>query len=183
MNKVTTVGIDLAKRVFALHGIDAAGAVRLRRMCRREELVQTMAQLPPCLIGMEACGGAHEWARRFEGFGHTVRLMAPKFVRPYRKAGKNDFNDAEAISEAVGRPTMRFVPVKSPEQQAVLCLHRVRQGFVAERTATINRLRGATQRGKILSGMGFCGRGGSRFRVPPARPWSTRSSQAAPKSR
>lgn len=142
MNKVTTVGIDLAKRVFALHGIDAAGAVRLRRMCRREELVQTMAQLPPCLIGMEACGGAHEWARRFEGFGHTVRLMAPKFVRPYRKAGKNDCNDAEAISEAVGRPTMRFVPVKSPEQQAVLCLHRVRQGFVAERTATINRLRG-----------------------------------------
>jgi transposase len=111
-------------------------------MCRREELVRIVAALPPCLIGMEACGGAHEWARQFARFGHTVRLMAPKFVRPYRKAGKNDFNDAEAIAEAVGRPSMRFVPVKSPEQQAILCLHRVRQGFVIERTTTINRIRG-----------------------------------------
>lgn len=142
MNKVTTVGIDLAKRVFVLHGVDAAGQVRLRRRCRREELVRIVAALPPCLIGREACGGAHEWARQFTRFGHTVRLMAPKFVRPYRKAGKNDFNDAEAIAEAVGRPSMRFVPVKSPEQQAILCLHRVRQGFVIERTTTINRIRG-----------------------------------------
>ena len=156
MNKVTTVGIDLAKRVFALHGIDAAGQVRLRRMCRREELVQTVAQLPPCLIGMKACGGAHEWARRFTCFGHTVRLMAPKFVRPYRKAGKNDFNDAEAICEAVTRPNMRFVPVKSPEQQAVLCLHRVRAGFVAERTATINRLRGLLTEFGIVTAQTRC---------------------------
>ena len=96
-------------------------------------------QLPPCLIGMEACSGAHEWARRF---GHTVKLMAPKFVAPYRKSGKNDGNDAEAICEAVARPSMRFVPVKSVEQQADLRLHRVRQGFVEERTGTLNRIRG-----------------------------------------
>jgi transposase len=152
MNKVTTVGIDLAKRVFALHGVDRTGHVVVRRVCKREELVRIVAQLPPCVIGMEACGGAHEWARRFACFGHTVRLMAPKFVRPYRKAGKNDFNDAEAICEAVARPSMRFVPVKSPEQQAVLCLHRVRQGFVAERTATINRIRGLLTEFGIVTG-------------------------------
>jgi transposase len=152
MNKVTTVGIDLAKRVFALHGVDRTGHVVVRRVCKREELVRIVAQLPPCVIGMEACGGAHEWARRFACFGHTVRLMAPKFVRPYRKAGKNDFNDAEAICEAVTRPSMRFVPVKSPEQQAVLCLHRVRQGFVAERTATINRIRGLLTEFGIVTG-------------------------------
>jgi transposase len=142
MDKITTVGIDLAKQVFVLHGVDAAGQVRLRRVCRREELTQAVALLPACLIGMEACCGAHEWARRFAQFGHCVRLMAPAFVRPYRKAGKNDFNDAEAICEAVARPNMRFVPVKRIEQQAVLALHRVRQGFVEERTALINRLRG-----------------------------------------
>jgi transposase len=142
MNKITTVGIDLAKRVFVLHGVDAAGQVRLRRVCRREELTQAVALLPPCLIGMEACCGAHAWARRFAPFGHCVRLMAPAFVRPYRKAGKNDFNDAEAICEAVARPNMRFVPVKRIEQQAVLTLHRARQGFVEERTALINRIRG-----------------------------------------
>jgi transposase len=142
MEKVTTVGIDLAKRVFALHGVNAAGQVKLRRVCRRDELTGIVAQLPPCLIGMEACSGAHEWAREFERFGHTVRLMAPKFVRPYRKTGKNDYHDAEAICEAVARPNMRFVPVKSLEQQAVLSLHRVRQGFVEERTATVNRIRG-----------------------------------------
>ena len=99
-------------------------------------------QLPPCLIGMEACSGAHEWARRFATFGHSVKLMAPKFVAPYRKGGKNDGNDAEAICEAVARPNMRFVPIKSIEQQSDLTLHRVRQGFVEERTAMLNRIRG-----------------------------------------
>src|SRR5438309_6441982 len=142
MDKVTTVGIDLAKRVFALHGVDDAGRVGLRKTVRREQLMQTVAALPPCLIGMEACSGAHEWARRFQELGHTVRLMAPVFGAPYRKSGKNDGNDAEAICEAVSRPNMRFVPVKSAEQQALLAMHRVRQGFVVERTATINRLRG-----------------------------------------
>lgn len=142
MKQVTMIGIDLAKNVFALHGVNAAGEVVLRRLCRRHELAELIAQLPPCVIGMEVGSGAHEWARRFERWGHTVRLMAAKFVHPYRKAGKNDFNDAEAICEAVGRPNMRFVPVKSTEQQAILCLHRARQGFVEERTALINRIRG-----------------------------------------
>src|SRR5690348_13736147 len=142
MEKITTAGIDLAKRVFALHAVDAAGRVVYRKTLRREQLMQTVASLAPCLIGMEACSGSHEWARRFQEFGHTVRLMAPVFVAPYRKSGKNDGNDAEAICEAVQRPSMRFVPVKSVEQQAMLTLHRVRLGFVEERTATINRIRG-----------------------------------------
>jgi transposase len=142
MDKVTTVGIDLAKSVFSLHGVDGAGRVMLRRTVRRDQLHEVVAGLSPCLIGMEACSGAHEWGRRFQAHGHTVRLMAPKFVAPYRKSGKNDGNDAEAICEAVTRPNMRFVPVKSIEQQALLALHRVRQGFVVERTAIINRLRG-----------------------------------------
>src|SRR6266850_774862 len=142
MDKITTVGIDLAKSVFSLHAVNSAGRVVLRRTVRRDQLVEAVAGLSPCLIGMEACSGAHEWARRFQEHGHTVRLMAPKFVAPYRKSGKNDGNDAEAICEAVTRPSMRFVPVKSVEQQALLAMHRVRQGFVVERTATINRLRG-----------------------------------------
>jgi len=142
MEKVTTVGIDLAKRVFALHGVDSTGRVVLRRTVRREQLMEAVAALSPCLIGMETGGGAHDWARRFQQLGHTVRLMAAKFVSPYRRNGKNDGNDAEAICEAVSRPGMRFVPVKSAEQQAILTLHRVRQGFIVERTATINRIRG-----------------------------------------
>ena len=142
MEQVTTVGIDLAKNVFSLHGVDGAGKTVLRRTVRRDRLLETVAGLSPCLIGMEACSGAHEWGRRFQQHGHTVRLMAPKFVAPYRKSDKNDGNDAEAVCEAVSRPSMRFVPVKSTEQQALLAMHRVRQGFVVERTALINRLRG-----------------------------------------
>jgi len=141
MSKITTVGIDLAKNVFSVHGIDETGAVVLRRAVGRTRLAETVAQWPACVIGMEACSGAHEWARRFQALGHTVRIMAPRFVAPYRKSGKNDGNDAEAICEAVQRPNMRFVPVKSIEQQALLTLHRVRRGFVEERTATINRIR------------------------------------------
>jgi transposase len=142
MGNVTTVGVDLAKNIFAVHGVNGSGQVVLRRTVRRERLVELIAQLPPCLIGMEACSGAHEWARRFAAFGHTVRLMAPKFVAPYRKSGKNDENDAAAICEAVSRPSMRFVPVKTLEQQALLTQHRIRQGFIEERTATLNRIRG-----------------------------------------
>jgi len=149
MSNVTTVGIDLAKGSFSIHGVDAAGAVVLRKTVSRTRLTARVAQLPPSLIGLEACSGAHEWARRFQSFGHTVRLMAPRFVAPYRKNSKNDGNDAEAICEAVSRPSMRFVPIKTTEQQAVLCLHRVRQGFIEERTATINRLRG------LLAEFGF----------------------------
>jgi len=152
MEQITTVGIDLAKSVFSLHGVDASGKMVLRRTVRRDRLVETVASLSPCLIGMEACSGAHEWGRRFQEYGHTVKLMAPKFVAPYRKSDKNDGNDAEAICEAVTRPSMRFVPVKSVEQQALLALHRVRQGFVVERTAIINRLRGLmTEFGVVLA--------------------------------
>ena len=139
---VTTVGIDLAKNVFSVHAVDGSGAVVLRKTVSRARLSALVAQLSPSLIGLEACSGAHDWARRFSAYGHTVKLMAPKFVAPYRRSGKNDRNDAEAICEAVSRPSMRFVPVKSVEQQALLTLHRVRLGFVEERTATINRIRG-----------------------------------------
>jgi len=142
MDKVTTVGIDLAKNTFSVHGVDAAGNVLLRKNVSRARLTALIAQLAPCVIGLEACSGAHEWARRFQVFGHTVKIMAPKFVVPYRRSGKNDGNDAEAICEAVQRPSMRFVPVKSVEQQSILSMHRVRQGFIEERTATINRIRG-----------------------------------------
>lgn len=142
MKEITTVGVDLAKLVFTVHGVDAAGRTVLRKTVRREKLIELIAALPPCLIGMEACGGAHEWARRFAACGHRVGMMMARFVVPYRKSSKNDGNDAEAICEAVARPNMRFVPVKRTEQQAVLSLHRVRQGFVEQRTATINRIRG-----------------------------------------
>lgn len=144
--KIMTVGIDLAKNVFAVHGIDEHGkAVLVRPSVRREQLLELVASLVPCVIGMEACSGAHHWARAFAALGHTPKLMAPKFVTPYRMAGrrgKNDAADAAAICEAVQRPSMRFVPIKSVDQQGTLCIHRVRQGFVEERTATINRIRG-----------------------------------------
>lgn len=127
MNNVTTIGIDLAKQVFALHGVDETGkAVLIKPRVMRDQLAEIIAQLPPCLIGMEACTGAHHWARVFSQYGHTVKLMAPKFVAPYRMSGrhgKNDANDAMAICEAVTRPTMRFVPVKTVTQQSLLCLH------------------------------------------------------------
>ena len=139
---VTTVGIDLAKSVFQVHGVDARGKAVLRRQLRREQVAAFFVNLPPCLIGMEACASAHYWGRTLERFGHTVRLMAPQFVKPYVKTNKNDAADAEAICEAVSRPSMRFVPIKSIEQQAVLSVHRVRQGFVQARTAQANQIRG-----------------------------------------
>lgn len=140
--KITTMGIDLAKAVFQVHGVDAHGKTVLKKQIKREQLPVFFAKLEPCLIGMEACGSAHHWARKFEEFGHTVRLIAPQFVKPYVKTNKNDAADAEAICEAVGRPNMRFVPIKNVEQQAVLSLHRVRQGFVKARTAQANQIRG-----------------------------------------
>ena len=143
---VITAGIDLAKNVFAVHGVNDSGKpVLVKPKVSRADLLPLIAQLPPCLIGMEACSGAHHWARQFRQHGHTVKLMAPKFVAPYRmtgKRGKNDAADAAAICEAVTRPAMLFVPVKEEHQQIILCLHRTRQGFVEERTASYNRLRG-----------------------------------------
>lgn len=139
---ITTVGIDLAKNVFQIHGVDARGRVVLRKQLRRNQVPGFFANLPPCVIGMEACASAHHWARTLGCYGHTVRLMSPQFVKPYVKTNKNDVADAEAICEAVNRPNMRFVPIKSLEQQSVLSLHRVRQGFVKARTAQANQIRG-----------------------------------------
>lgn len=143
---VTFVGVDLAKNVFAVHGVNAEGKPCLvRPRVRRDQLLELLAGLPPCVIGMEACSGAHHLARTLLQFGHTPKLMAPKFVTPYRMQGargKNDANDAAAICEAVSRPNMHFVPIKSVDAQVTLSLHRVRSGFVEERTATFNRLRG-----------------------------------------
>jgi transposase len=140
--KVTTIGLDLAKNVFQVHGVDDRGHVVVRRQLRRDQVAMYFANLPSCLVGMEACGSAHHWARKLRGFGHEVRLIAPQFVKPYVKTNKNDAADAEAICEAVARPNMRFVPIKTMEQQAVLSVHRVRQGFVKARTAQANQIRG-----------------------------------------
>lgn len=140
--KITTVGIDLAKNVFQVHGVDERGKAVLRKQLKRKDVLSFFANFERCLIGMEACGSAHYWARKLSELGHTVRLMAPQFVKPYVKTNKSDRNDAEAICEAVARPNMRFVAVKTAEMQAVLALHRARQGFVKARTAQANQIRG-----------------------------------------
>lgn len=139
---VNTLGIDLAKNVFGVHGIDGRGTAVVRRELRRRQLLPFMAQLQPCLVGMEACGGAHYWAREMAKLGHQVRLMNPRFVRPFVKSNKNDARDAEAICEAVGRPTMRLVAIKSQTQQDMMALHRVRALLIRERTALMNEMRG-----------------------------------------
>lgn len=139
---ITRIGLDLAKHVFQVHGVSSSGKTVLRKTLRREQVRSFFAQVEPCLIGMESCGGAHFWARELRALGHDVRLIAPQFVQPYRKSGKNDENDAEAICEAAGRPNMRFVPIKDVEQQAVLTLHRARQLALGERTTLVNQLRG-----------------------------------------
>ncbi|HVT33450.1 MAG TPA: IS110 family transposase, partial [Rhodanobacteraceae bacterium] len=139
---IATIGLDIAKNVFQVHGADARGRAVLKKTLRRGQVARFFSALPPCLIGMEACGSAHFWARKLEGFGHSVRLMAPQFVKPYVKSQKNDAADAEAICEAVTRPSMRFVPIKTVEQQAILAVHRVRSRLVASRTQLINQIRG-----------------------------------------
>ena len=126
MGQVITIGLDIAKSVFQVHGVDAAGEVGVRRQIRRAQLLQFFAKQPTCLVGIEACASAHYWARELSSLGHEVRLMPASYVKPYVKRQKNDAADAEAICEAVTRPTMRFVDVKSPEQQSVMVLHKVR---------------------------------------------------------
>jgi transposase len=140
--QLSVVGIDLAKRVFHVAGMDDKGKIMLRKRLTREALLPFLAQLAPVLIGMEACGGAHYWARRLREHGHTVKLIAPQFVKPYVKSNKNDPADAEAICEAVTRPTMRFVPIKEIEQQDLQALHRARERVVKARTALVNEIRG-----------------------------------------
>ena len=141
MNKIITIGVDLAKNVFQVHGVDADGAVVVRRQLRRRQVLAFFRKQPPCLVGMEACATAHYWAREIAALGHEVKLMPPRYVKPYVKRNKNDAADAEAICEAVTRPTMRFVAVKSAEQQSVLMLHRTRELLVRQRTMLVNAIR------------------------------------------
>jgi transposase len=140
--EITTIGLDLAKRVFQVHGVDAAGNIVVRKALRRAQVLPFFAKLSPCLVGIEACGTAHHWARELTGLGHTVKLMPPAYVKAYVKRGKTDAADAEAICEAVTRPTMRFVPIKSREQQAALSMHRARDLLVKQRTQLVNMMRG-----------------------------------------
>src|SRR6202790_3869260 len=157
MTKISTIGLDLAKNVFQVHGVDASGAVVLRRQLRRAAVEKFFAQLPPCTVGMEACGSAHHWARVIGRYGHQVRLMPPGYVKPYVKRNKNDGRDAEAICEAVGRPTMRFVPVKSIEQQATLAVHGTRALLVRQRTMAANAVRAALSEIGIVAAQGLDG--------------------------
>jgi transposase len=152
--QVTTIGLDIAKQVFQLHGIDAQDNAVIRKALRRAHVLPFFAALPPCLIGIEACGSANYWARELIKLGHTVKLMPPSYVKPYVKRGKNDAVDAEAICEAVRRPNMRFVPVKSPDQQSVLMLHRARALLMRQRTMAVNALRGHLAEFGIVAGQG-----------------------------
>jgi transposase len=142
MKKVTAVGLDLAKASFQVHGADEDGRCVLRKKLRRAQVLEFFAQMAPCWVGMEACGGAHDWARKLAMMGHQVRLIAPQYVKPYVKTNKTDAADAEAICEAMLRPGMRFVTIKTEEQQAILSVHRARQGFIQARTGAANQVRG-----------------------------------------
>ena len=142
MNKITRIGLDIAKNIFVLHAVNEHGKSVKRQTLDRSKVLSFFANIEPCIVGIESCASSQHWAREISQFGHTVKLINPKFVVPYRKSGKNDANDAEAICEAVGRPNMRFVPVKSVEQQAVCSLHTSRQFLVVQRTALINHCRG-----------------------------------------
>lgn len=153
--KITTVGIDLAKNVIHVHATDEHGKAVVKKAMKRDQVTKYFANLPPCLIGMEACGSAHHWHRQLSQYGHTVKLMAPQYVKPYVKTNKNDAADAEAICEAVARPNMRFVAPKNIEQQTVLSLHAVRQGFVKARTAQGNQIRGLLAEFGIVINRGF----------------------------
>ena len=141
MQATTTIGLDIAKSVFQVHGIDAEGKVIIRRQLKRRYVLALFQKLPPCLIGIEACASSHHWSRQLQALGHSVRLMPPAYVKPYVKRQKNDMADAEAICEAVRRPTMRFVETKTPEQQSCLVLHRTRHLFIRQQTAVINAIR------------------------------------------
>src|SRR3982750_1139655 len=142
MGDITTSGLDLAKSVFQVHAVDAMGSVVMRKRLRRSQVLAFFAEIPPCLIGLEACATAHYWARELIALGHEARLMPPNYVKAYVKRNKHDVADAEAICEAVRRPSMRFVPIKTAEQQSALMMHRARDLLVRQRTMLVNALRG-----------------------------------------
>ena len=166
--QVSMIGLDMAKNIFQVHGIDAAGTVVLRKRLRRGQVERWFAGLAPAVVGMEACGGAHYWARRLQEFGHEVRLMAPCYVKPYVRRNKTDGRDAEAICEAMQRPSMRFVAVKSAEQQAVLALHRARELLVRQRTMAANALRAAFAEFGVVAPQGVKGLRELMAQLPPA---------------
>jgi transposase len=141
MQAIAVVGLDIAKSVFQIHGVDAQGSVVVRRQLKRREVLAFFKKLPPCLVGIEACATSHHWSRELQAIGRTVRLIPPAYVKPYVKRQKNDAADAEAICDAVQRPSMRFVPTKTPEQQSCLMLHRTRHLFIRQQTAVINTIR------------------------------------------
>jgi transposase len=141
MQSISAIGLDIAKSVFQVHGVDALGQVVVRRQLKRRNVLAFFQKLPPCLVGIEACASSHHWSRELQALGHTVRLMPPVYVKPYVKRQKNDATDAEAICEAVARPNMRFVPTKTVEQQSCLMLHRARHLFIRQQTAVINSIR------------------------------------------
>ena len=154
MGEVSTIGLDIAKSVFQVHGVDGTGAVVMRKRISRAKMLEFFGELSPCLVGIEACPSAHHWGRELQSLGHTVRLMPPSYVKAYLKRSKNDANDAAAICEAVTRPSMRFVPIKTKEQQAALMLHRARQLLVRQRTMLSNALRGHLAELGIVSAKG-----------------------------
>ena len=159
MGEVSTIGLDIAKSVFQVHGVDDAGAVTIRKRVSRSKMLEFFADLPRCLVGIEACPSAHHWGRELQGLGHTVKLMPPSYVKAYLKHSKNDANDAAAICEAVTRPSMRFVPIKTKEQQTALMLHRTRQLLVRQRTMLSNALRGHLSELGVVSAKGRNGTG------------------------
>src|SRR5271163_1985575 len=172
MVEVSTIGLDIAKAVFQVHGVDSAGTVVVRKRISRAKLLEFFADLPPCLVGIEACPSAHHWGRELAGLGHTVKLMPPSYVKAYLKRSKNDANDAAAICEAVTRPSMRFVPIKTKQQQTALMLHRTRQLLVRQRTMLSNALRGHLAELGVVSAKGRNGTIGPMPGIsasPPAR--------------
>src|SRR6202158_3402941 len=168
MQTITTIGLDIAKSVFQVHGVDAAGQVVVRRQLKRRYVLAFFQKLPPCLIGIEACASSHYWSRELQALGHTVRLMPPAYVKPYVKRQKNDAADAEAICEAVTRPNMRFVPTKTPEQQSCLTLHRTRHLLIRRQTAIIDAIRACLAEVGIVAPVG-----------PRARPGLLRSPRSS----
>src|SRR5665213_2636148 len=176
MGEVSTIGLDIAKSVFQLHGVDEAGTVLIRKRISRTKMLEFFTELPRCLVGIEACPSAHHWGRELQALGHTVKVMPPSYVKAYLKRGKNDANDAAAICEAVTRPSMRFVPIKTTDQQTALMLHRTRQLLVRQRTMLSNALRGHLAERGVVSAKGRNGTGellriiadGADTRISPA---------------
>src|SRR5664279_4809040 len=181
--QITTIGLDIAKNVFQIHGIDAKEKVVVRKQLRRSQVIAFFAALPPCLVGMEACATAHYWARELRKLGHEVRLMPAKDVKAYLKRNKNDAADAEAICEAVRRPTMRFVQIKSAEQQGQLMQHRTRDVLIRQRTQIINSLRAhlaELQAGRPLLAADSRRRGDCGAAACPGEPWEISLAHATP---